>query len=124
MRIALIGQAAFGTAVLEAIAKTGKDEIVGVFSPPDREGRPQDPIVEVANASTDLAMEVRQELCDLGIRCCDDDPGVLREQLVGRSPAKSWRVGGQDASFGGSCGCLGRGRMRIPACAKSNRHVT
>ncbi len=51
MRIALIGQAAFGTAVLEAIMKTGKDEIVGVFAPPDREGRPQDPIVEAANAS-------------------------------------------------------------------------
>ncbi len=51
MRIALIGQAAFGTAVLEAISESGKDEIVGVFAPPDREGRPSDPIVEAANAS-------------------------------------------------------------------------
>lgn len=51
MRIALIGQAAFGTAVLEAIAKAGKDEIVGVFTPPNREGRPPDPIGEAANAA-------------------------------------------------------------------------
>ena len=49
MKIALIGQAAFGKAVLEAIVENGKDEIVGVFAPPDREGRPQDPIVETAN---------------------------------------------------------------------------
>ncbi len=51
MRIALIGQAAFGTAVLEAIAKAEKDEVVGVFSPPDREGKPPDPISEAANAA-------------------------------------------------------------------------
>lgn len=51
MRIALIGQAAFGTAVLEAITRAGKDEIVGVFTPPDREGRPADPIGEAANAA-------------------------------------------------------------------------
>ena len=50
MRIALIGQATFGKAVLEAIAEAGKDEIVGVFAPPDREGRPQDPIVAAANS--------------------------------------------------------------------------
>lgn len=52
MRIALIGQAAFGKAVLEAIAEAGKDEVVGVFAPPDREGRPPDPIVETANAAS------------------------------------------------------------------------
>lgn len=51
MRIALIGQAAFGTAVLEAINKAGKDDVVGIFAPPDREGRPQDAIVEAANAA-------------------------------------------------------------------------
>ena len=37
MKIALIGQAAFGKAVLEAIVENGKDEIVGVFAPPDRD---------------------------------------------------------------------------------------
>lgn len=51
MKIALIGQAAFGTAVLKAIAEAGKDEVVGVFAPPDREGRPPDPISEAANAA-------------------------------------------------------------------------
>ena len=49
MKIALIGQAAFGKAVLEAIVKEGKDEVVGVFAPPGREGRPDDPIIETAN---------------------------------------------------------------------------
>ncbi len=51
MRIALIGQAAFGKAVLEAIVEAGKDEVVGVFAPPDREGRPSDPICEAANSA-------------------------------------------------------------------------
>lgn len=49
MKIALIGQAAFGKATLEAIVKAGKDEVVGVFAAPDREGRRRDPIVEAAD---------------------------------------------------------------------------
>jgi methionyl-tRNA formyltransferase len=48
MKIALIGQAAFGKAVLEAITATGKDEIVGVFAPPDVDGKPRDPLVDAA----------------------------------------------------------------------------
>jgi methionyl-tRNA formyltransferase len=51
MKIALIGQAAFGKAVLEAITGTGKDEVVGVFATPDVEGRPRDPLAEAADAS-------------------------------------------------------------------------
>ncbi len=48
MRIALIGQAAFGKSVLEAIIKAGRDEVVGVFPPPDLEGRPHDPLKAAA----------------------------------------------------------------------------
>ena len=44
MRIVLIGQQAFGKAVLDAITDAGKDEVGGVFCSPDREGRPDDPI--------------------------------------------------------------------------------
>ena len=44
MRIVLIGQQAFGKSVLEAILDAGKDEVVGVFCSPDREGRPEDPL--------------------------------------------------------------------------------
>lgn len=51
MRITLIGQSAFGKAVLEAIQQTGKDEVVGVFCPPDREGRDPDPIKQSAQES-------------------------------------------------------------------------
>ena len=43
MRIAVIGQAAFGKDVMAALADSGEN-IVGVFCPPDREGRPADPI--------------------------------------------------------------------------------
>ena len=43
MRIAVIGQAAFGKDVLAALADGGEN-VVGVFCPPDREGRPADPI--------------------------------------------------------------------------------
>ena len=48
MKIAIIGQSAFGKSVLEALVETGKDEIVGVFAPPTREGRAPDPISDAA----------------------------------------------------------------------------
>lgn len=48
MKIALIGQSAFGKSVLEALVEQGKDEIVGVFAPPTKEGRSPDPIVDGA----------------------------------------------------------------------------
>ena len=50
MRISIIGQSAFGKSVLESLAKNDVDEIVGVFAPPTREGRPDDPISESAHA--------------------------------------------------------------------------
>ena len=42
-RIAVIGQAAFGKDTLAALADGGEN-VVGVFCPPDREGRDFDPI--------------------------------------------------------------------------------
>ncbi|HBO89813.1 MAG TPA: methionyl-tRNA formyltransferase [Acidobacteria bacterium] len=50
MRISIIGQSAFGKSVLETLAVNDVDDIVGVFAPPTREGRPADPISEAANA--------------------------------------------------------------------------
>ncbi|MCH8229225.1 MAG: methionyl-tRNA formyltransferase [Chloroflexi bacterium] len=51
MKIAIIGQSAFGKSVLEALVNKGEDKIVGVFAPPTREGRPADPITEAAAES-------------------------------------------------------------------------
>lgn len=51
MKIAIIGQSAFGKSVLEALVEKGEDEIVGVFAPPTKEGRSPDPI---ATAARDL----------------------------------------------------------------------
>ena len=48
MRIILNGQQAFGKAALEKILEAGKDEIVGVFTAPDKEGRPADPVKQAA----------------------------------------------------------------------------
>ena len=48
MRIILNGQQAFGKAALEKILEAGKDEIVGVFTAPDKEGRPGDPVKQAA----------------------------------------------------------------------------
>jgi len=50
MRIVIIGQAAFGRAVLERILDAGKDEVAGIFTVPDSPGRPVDPLKEVALA--------------------------------------------------------------------------
>ena len=44
MRIVLIGQQAFGKSVLDAILEAGKDEVVGVFCSPDKEGGREDPL--------------------------------------------------------------------------------
>ena len=47
MRIAIIGQSAFGEAVLKALVERG-EEVVGIFCPPDVEGRRPDPITIAA----------------------------------------------------------------------------
>jgi len=49
MRIALIGQAAFGESVLNALVEGGED-VVGVFCTPDAEGRPLDPLKAAAES--------------------------------------------------------------------------
>ena len=49
MRIVVIGQAAFGEAVLDALVDRG-ESVVGVFCPPDREGRRADPLKQVAQS--------------------------------------------------------------------------
>ncbi|MGI9523724.1 MAG: methionyl-tRNA formyltransferase [Hyphomicrobiaceae bacterium] len=48
MRLILNGQQAFGRAALEKIIEAGKDEVVGVFTAPDKEGRPADPVKQAA----------------------------------------------------------------------------
>jgi methionyl-tRNA formyltransferase len=51
MRIALIGQAAFGESVLNALVEHGEN-VVGVFCPPDREGSRPDPLKTAARVTT------------------------------------------------------------------------
>ena len=48
MRIIVMGQQAFGKAALEAILEADKDEVVAVYTAPDKEGRPVDPLKEAA----------------------------------------------------------------------------
>ena len=47
MRIVVHGQQAFGKSVLERLLERGEN-VVGVFCAPDREGRPTDPLKELA----------------------------------------------------------------------------
>jgi methionyl-tRNA formyltransferase len=54
MRIVVNGQQAFGKNILEALLERG-EEVVAVFGPPDRDGRPPDPVVEAAR-QTGLAV--------------------------------------------------------------------
>ncbi len=58
-RIALIGQAAFGEAVLNALVKNG-EHIAGVFCPPDKEGRPSDPLKAAADTHGLPAFQFRR----------------------------------------------------------------
>lgn len=56
MRLALIGQSAFGKAVLERLASGNRHEVVGVFAAPDG-GRGQEPLAATA---TDLGVPAWQ----------------------------------------------------------------
>ncbi|PKB78771.1 MAG: methionyl-tRNA formyltransferase [SAR202 cluster bacterium Io17-Chloro-G9] len=77
MRIAIIGQEAFGGSVLDALVQAGEN-VVAVFLPPDREGRPPDPVKAAAQghnipvhqfrrmrnqAAVDAFKEVNADLC-------------------------------------------------------------
>jgi len=44
MRLIINGQQAFGKACVEAVLEKGEDEVVAVYTAPDKEGRPADPI--------------------------------------------------------------------------------
>ena len=57
MRIVINGQQAFGKACLESILNEGKDEVVAVYTAPDVDGKPIDPIKKSA---LDPGLEVRQ----------------------------------------------------------------
>jgi methionyl-tRNA formyltransferase len=48
MRLIVHGQQAYGKSVLEAILDKGVDEVIAVYCAPDKEGRPLDPIKELA----------------------------------------------------------------------------
>ena len=48
MRLIVNGQQAFGKAALEKILEAGQDEVVAVYTAPDKEGRPVDPVKEAA----------------------------------------------------------------------------
>lgn len=48
MRLIVHGQQAYGQSVLEAVLDKGVDEVVAVYCAPDKEGRPLDPLKELA----------------------------------------------------------------------------
>jgi len=48
MRLIVMGQQAFGKDALAKILAAGKDEVVAVYCEPDKEGKPVDPIKELA----------------------------------------------------------------------------
>ncbi|MEZ5730841.1 MAG: methionyl-tRNA formyltransferase [Paracoccaceae bacterium] len=57
MRLIVMGQQAFGKDVLAKILATGTDEVVAVYCEPDKEGKPVDPIKELA---VEKGLPVRQ----------------------------------------------------------------
>ncbi|MDE2746883.1 MAG: formyltransferase family protein [Chloroflexota bacterium] len=59
MRIALIGQAPFGAAVFERLVEDGH-EIVGVFTPPEREGGRPDPLAQAARDASITLVQPRR----------------------------------------------------------------
>ena len=65
MRLILNGQQAFGKAALEKILEAGKDEVVGVLTAPDKDGRPADPVKQaLAQSPVSLAPCHCDPLCE------------------------------------------------------------
>ena len=48
MRVIVMGQQAFGQAALEKILEHRQDEVVAVYTAPDKEGKPVDPMKQAA----------------------------------------------------------------------------
>ncbi len=78
VRIVIIGQAPFGATVLERLVGRGEDEVVGVFAPPERRGRPDPlsakteelgvPLVTVTSMRTDEVYGAIVEMnADIGV---------------------------------------------------------
>lgn len=79
LRIVLIGQAAFGESVLKALLDRG-EAVVGVFCPPDREGRPPDPLKAAAQERGVPVFQFRrmrsQEAID-AFKALEPDLGIM-----------------------------------------------
>ena len=79
MRIVVIGQAAFGQSVLDALAKKG-EQVVGAFCPPDKEGRPADPLKTSAQGQSVPVLQFKrmrdQEAID-AFKALKPDLGVM-----------------------------------------------
>ncbi len=73
VRIAVIGQAAFGESVLNALVEKG-EEVVGVFCPPDREGRRPDPIKVAAEGHGVPVLQFRRMRTKSVFRSADVSP--------------------------------------------------
>ena len=58
-RIAVLGQAAFGESVLNALVERGEN-VVAAFCPPDREGRPHDPLKAAAEGHAIPVIQFRR----------------------------------------------------------------
>ena len=57
MRLIVMGQQAFGQAVLEKLLECGNDQVLAVYCAPDKEGRPTDPL---KSAALNAGIPVRQ----------------------------------------------------------------
>jgi methionyl-tRNA formyltransferase len=91
-RIALIGQAAFGESVLNALVKNG-ESICGAFCPPDKDGRPVDPVKSAAEShvvpifqykrmrSPEAIAAFRELNADLGVMAFVTD--IVPQEILG-----------------------------------------
>ncbi len=96
-RIALIGQAAFGESVLNALVEAG-ESIAGVFCPPDKEGRPNDLLKIAAGAHRIPAFQfgrMRAPEAIAAFRSLDADLGVMAfvTDIVPEEMLKAPRLG-------------------------------
>ena len=88
MRVVIVGQQAFGKAVLEAFVDRG-DTIAGVFAAPERPGARPDPLVAAAEERKlpvyRFPKYSEQEALD-ALKACDADIGVMAYVLLFAPP--------------------------------------
>jgi methionyl-tRNA formyltransferase len=127
MRVVIVGQQAFGKAVLDAFLAREKDQVVGIFAAPEKPGARPDPLVQAAEEKkiplSRFAKYSDPEALE-ALRALDADLGVMAYVLIFAPPEFCAIPRHGMIQFHPSLLPLHRGPASIPWAIIRGRHET